>query len=89
MSEDEAEYQAFLKQRKKDKILIKLQDVKSTIPVELAGLTGFPVGEVENLLDELADEELVENVSGAFYHLTFDGWKYSKALRSSKKWRGE
>lgn len=88
MSNDE-QYQVFLKQKKKDKILTKLQEVKSTIPVELARLTGSQVEEVEGLLDELADENLVESVSGAYYHLTYDGWKHSKALRSSKKQKEE
>lgn len=74
-----ADFTAFQKQYKKDRIVEELAARESSFPVELAKLTGSAVQETEQLIDELVSEKLVENVVGKYYKLTYEGYKLARA----------
>lgn len=80
----EAEFKAFQKRHKKDRILRELSTRETSFPTELAKLTDSTTDETEKLLNELVSEKLVENVVAKYYKLTYEGYRRAKDLLARK-----
>jgi len=47
-------------------------------------LTGAPVEEVEQLLEELVSDKLVENIAAKYFKLTYEGYSWAKSQMKMK-----
>jgi len=85
MKMSEADFTAFQKRYKKERILLELAARETSFPAELAKLTESTVGEIEQLLNELVLEKLIENIAGKYYSLTYEGYRSAKELLARKR----
>lgn len=79
------DYEAFQKRYKKERVLMELFARETSFPGELAKITGAPVDEVEQLLEQLVSDKLIENVAAKYYKLTYEGYSWAKSLMKMKK----
>lgn len=85
MKLSQEDYEAFQRRYKKERILMELSARETSFPGELAKITGAPVDEVEQLLEELVSDKLIENVAAKYYKLTYEGYSWTKSLMKMKK----
>ena len=81
----QADFEAFKKQFKKERILLELFARESSYPLELAKLNDSDVSEIEQLLNELVVDKLVENVAAKYYKLTYEGYSRAKSSMKSRQ----
>lgn len=84
MKMSEADFKAFQRRYKKERILEELTARETSFPAELAKLTDSTVEETEQLLKELVSEKLVENIVAKYYKLTYEGYRQAKDLLARK-----
>lgn len=85
MKLSQEDYEAFQKRYKKERVLMELFARETSFPGELAKITGAPVDEVEQLLEQLVSDKLIENVAAKYYKLTYEGYSWAKSLMKMKK----
>lgn len=85
MKLSQEDYEAFQKRYKKERVLMELFARETSFPGELAKITGAPIDEVEQLLEQLVSDKLIENVAAKYYKLTYEGYSWAKSLMKMKK----
>lgn len=81
----QADFEAFKKQQKKERILMELFARETSFPAELAKLTESTNDEIEQLLNDLVSDKLIENVAAKYFKLTYEGYSWVKSLMKMKK----
>jgi len=85
MKMSQADFEAFKKRQKKERILLELDARETSFPVELANITESTTEEIEQLLSDLVSKKLVERVVGRYYKLTYEGHRWAEELSREKK----
>ena len=85
MKMSQADFEAFKKRHKKERILIELNARETSFPAELANITQSTAEEIEQLLSDLVSKKLVERVVGRYYKLTYEGHRLAEELSREKK----
>jgi predicted transcriptional regulator len=80
----QADFEAFKRQTKKERILMELFAREASYPMELAKLTDSDVGYIDQLLNELVADKLIENVAAKYYKLTYEGYNRVKSTMKQK-----
>ena len=84
---NQKDYETFQKRSKKERVLLELFVKDTSFPVELAKITGVPVDEVEQLLEELVTDKLIKHIQAKYYKLTYEGYSWAKSFTKMKKSR--